>query len=273
MNTDLQNFTIDATSISEDLFGKEGARYELSENKTEIAIAVGKIVSYITLTMLPLLLVIAATAALSLWYYGSIFSPLSMVLGILGGFIAVMMSAFIADNFFTDETKLDEKTGKSIKSENPYKLQKAKIAQLWERRKKLNRFLSVEAGQYDNSQAREIAPLLLARIRKHNKLIESGIRMIELQETMDRNSNSKIAPKLAENITERVKAEYQDLRNRLETYEVMKEMRTDMSLDITAALMDIKDFNKSDLDDFLNEQQENIALLVEDNEKGELPTA
>lgn len=167
---------------------------------------------------------------------------------------------------FSDEEK---EKGKKIPS--PYEREKQKIANLWERRRQLLRFIHVESELYEQSQAREIAPLLIARVRKHNKMIEEGSRLIALQETLDRNSNTKLAPRLAQSITEKVEVEYRDLKNRMKTYEVMREMRADMSLDITAALMDIEDLNKSDLDQFLSEKQEAIKLLLNDgNDPNEL---
>jgi hypothetical protein len=261
MKTNLQKFVIDGVGISNDLYGKQGAIYELNENKTELTINSIKLVSIVLLTLAPLLLSLFLTILYGInagWSFGDMLGALVGV-----GIVSLLITAFWALPVLNW-------------SEDTYKKSRASITELWDRRRELNRFIHVGAELYDNSQGREIAPLLLARIRKHNRMIGTGSRMIALQETLDRNSESKLAKQLEQSISEKVKAEYNDLLDKLESYEIMKEMRADMPLDITAALMDIEDLNKSDLDAFLTEKQEAMKLLLDDrndSEEGFLPIA
>ncbi len=256
MKTDLQKFVISTALMNDDLFGKNGAKHELGENKTDFIVSVAKIIGMFSMFFIPTLAVWIIIATLSILIFGGVGMG-AYLLGFFGTVIVGLFSLLMNTTIFFEG---DTENGEKIPS--PYEKEKQRVAQLWQRRRELLRFIHVESELYEHSQAREIAPLLIARVRKHNKMIEEGSRLIALQETLDRNSRSKLAPRLAESITEKVKAEHQDLKNRMETYEVMREMRADMSLDITAALMDIEDLNKSDLDQFLSEKQEALQLLA-----------
>lgn len=256
MKTDLQKFVISTALMNDDLFGKNGAKHELGENKIDFIVSVAKIIGMFSMFFIPTLAVWIIIATLSILIFGAMGMG-AYFIGFFGTVIVGLFSLFMNTTIFFEG---DTENGEKIPS--PYEKEKQRVAQLWQRRRELLRFIHVESELYEHSQAREIAPLLIARVRKHNKMIEEGSRLIALQETLDRNSRSKLAPRLAESITEKVKAEHQDLKNRMETYEVMREMRADMSLDITAALMDIEDLNKSDLDQFLSEKQEALQFLA-----------
>lgn len=269
MNQELLKLKIDGQSINDDFYGKKGAQYELDLIAKELKIAQLKVVGICSMFVVPTL-ILAPIVALMVYIGNGSYEEIIasfIVTAVLSGVFSALGTNVVF--FGLGEIGKDER-GEPIygtkNGPNPYKDQIEKISELKDRQKKLLRYLNVESEHYEGSQARDMAPLLVARINKYNFMIDQGSKMIELQRTLEDGVAEGRADQLESSLIEKVKKDHSEINKLIQTYEVLKGMPADTPLAVTASLMKMEDLNKSDLKLFLSDTEEALALLMEDND-------
>lgn len=71
MKTSLQSFVISTALMNDDLFGKNGAKHELGENKVDLMISTAKIFGMFSMFFLPTAIILMVIVSLSFLIFGN----------------------------------------------------------------------------------------------------------------------------------------------------------------------------------------------------------